>query len=131
MGDRRVYMHVFACVCFSCTCVCLSGYFLCVFVHLCICMCNDNQLIGPLGRVFANGPEDLGSIPGRIIPKTLKWYLISPWLTLNNIRYVSSVKWSNPGKGVAISPTPRCSSYWKGSLLVALDYSRQLYFYYV
>ena len=22
--------------------------------------------------------------------------------------------------------TPRCSSYWKGSLLVALDYSRQL-----
>ena len=24
-------------------------------------------------------------------------------------------------KGVAPSPTPRCSSYWKGSLLVALD----------
>ena len=30
--------------------------------------------------------------------------------------------WSNPGKGVAPSPTPRCSSYLKGSLLVALDY---------
>ena len=27
--------------------------------------------------------------------------------------------WSNPGKGVAPSPTPQCSSYWKGSLLVA------------
>ena len=26
------------------------------------------------------------------------------------------------------SPTPWCSSYWKGSLLVALDYGRQLYF---
>ena len=25
-----------------------------------------------MGRVFANGPEDLGSIPGHIIPKTLK-----------------------------------------------------------
>ena len=25
------------------------------------------------------------------------------------------------------SPTPRCSSYWKGSLLVAFDYRRQLY----
>ena len=25
-----------------------------------------------VGRVFANGPEDLGSIPGRVIPKTLK-----------------------------------------------------------
>ena len=42
--------------------------------------------------------------------------------------YVSRVKWSNPEKGVAPSPTPRCSSYWKGSRLVALDYSRQLYF---
>ena len=51
-----------------------------------------------------------------------KWYLIPPCLTLSNIRYVSRVKWSNPGKGVVPSPTLRCSSYWKGSLLVALDY---------
>ena len=27
---------------------------------------------GPAVRVFANGPGDLGSIPGRVIPKTLK-----------------------------------------------------------
>ena len=26
--------------------------------------------------------------------------------------------------------TPRCSSYWKRKLLVALDYGRQLYFIY-
>ena len=39
----------------------------------------------------------------------------------------SKVKWSNPWKGVAPCPTPRCSSYRKGSLLVFLDYSRQLY----
>ena len=25
-----------------------------------------------VGRVFANGPGSLGSIPGRIVPKTLK-----------------------------------------------------------
>ena len=25
-----------------------------------------------MGRVFANDPGDLGSIPGRVIPKTLK-----------------------------------------------------------
>ena len=49
-------------------------------------------------------------------------------LTLSNIRYVSKVKWSNPGKGVAPSPTTRCSGYWKKSLLVALDYGCQLYF---
>ena len=55
-----------------------------------------------------------------------KWCLIPTWLTLSIIRYVSRVKWSNPGIGVAPSPTPRCSSYWKRSLRVALDYGRQL-----
>ena len=29
-------------------------------------------LIGQVGGVFANGPGDLGSIPGRVLPKTLK-----------------------------------------------------------
>ena len=38
--------------------------------------------------------------------------------------------WSNPGKGVALSPTSRCSNYWKRGLRVALDYGRQLYFIY-
>ena len=31
--------------------------------------------IGIMVRVFANGPGDLGSIPGRVIPKTLKMVL--------------------------------------------------------
>ena len=34
--------------------------------------------------------------------KFFKWYLIPLCLTLSNIRYVSRVKWSNPGKGVAL-----------------------------
>ena len=59
--------------------------------------------------------------------RLLKCYLIPPCLTLSNIRYVSRVKWTNPGKGVAPSPTPRCRSYWKGSLRVALNNGRQLY----
>ena len=79
-----------------------------------------------MGRVFVNGPGDLGSIPCCFIPKTIKMVLDTS-LTLSNIRYISRVKWSNPGKGVAPSPTPRCSSYWKGSLLVALDYDHQIY----
>ena len=90
----------------------------------CFFMVDFIRLIGPVGRVFANDPGDLGSVPGRVIPK---WYLIPPSFTLSNMRYVSRVKWSNPGKGVALSPTPRCSSYWKGSLLVVLDYGRRLY----
>ena len=32
-------------------------------------------LIGLVARVFANGPGDLGSIPGRVIPKTFKMVL--------------------------------------------------------
>ena len=31
--------------------------------------------IGLVGRVFASGPGDLGSIPGCVIPKTLKMVL--------------------------------------------------------
>ena len=36
---------------------------------------TDHWLISPVGRVFANGPGDMGSIPGRVIPKTLKMVL--------------------------------------------------------
>ena len=50
--------------------------------------------------------------------------MIPPCLTLSIIRYGSRVKWSNPGNGVAPSPTPWCSSYRKGSLRVTLDYGR-------
>ena len=70
----------------------------------------------------------MGSIPGRVVPKTQKMYLMLPCLTLSIIRYASRVKWSNPGRGVAPSPTPWCSSYRKGSLRVTFDYGRQLYF---
>ena len=56
-----------------------------------------------------------------------KCYSIPPYLTLGTIRYVSRTKLSNPGKGVAPSSKLWCSSYWKRSLWVALDYVRQLY----
>ena len=36
--------------------------------------------------IFANGPEDLCSIPGRVIPKTQKCFLMVPCLTLRIIR---------------------------------------------
>ena len=78
------------------------------------------------GTCYCVFTRDRGSITCRVIPKTQKWYLIPPCLTLSIIRYVSRVKWSNPRKGVAPSPTPRCRKerYWKGSLRIALDNSR-------
>ena len=43
-----------------------------------------------MGRVFANGPGDRGSIPGRVIPKTLKMVLdIS---LLNTQQYKARIK---------------------------------------
>ena len=58
-----------------------------------------NQLIGLVGRVFVNSPGYLGSIPGHIIPKTLKMVLDTS--LLNTQRYKVHIK----GK-VALSPTP-------------------------
>ena len=34
-----------------------------------------NRVIGLMSRVFTNDPEDRGSIPGRVIPKTQKMVL--------------------------------------------------------
>ena len=98
------------------------------------------------------------SIPGRVIPKTLK--MVIDTSLLNNQQYKVCIKgkveqskerssvlpftyWKgsllialdyscqlySPGNGVAPSPTPWCSSYWKESLLVALVYGRHLYFF--
>ena len=48
------------------------------------------QLIGPVGRVFANGPGDLDSIPDRVIPKTLKMVLDTS--LLNTQQYKVRIK---------------------------------------
>ena len=47
-------------------------------------------LIGLVSRVFANGPGDQGSIPGRVIPKTLKMVLDTS--LLNTQQYKVRIK---------------------------------------
>ena len=79
---------------------------------------------GLVGRVFANGPGDLGSIPGRVIPKTLKMALDTSLLN-TQVHIKGKVEQSRERSSAL--PIPRCCSYWKGSLLIALDYGRQLY----
>ena len=49
-----------------------------------------NRLIGLGSRVFNNGPRDLGSIPGRVIPKTLKMVLDTS--LLNTQQYKVRIK---------------------------------------
>ena len=53
-------------------------------------ICIKKKLIGLVDRVFANGPGDLGSIPGCVIPKTLKMVLdtfLLPSTTVANFSY--------------------------------------------
>ena len=47
---------------------------------------------GLVGRVLANGPEDLGSIPGRVIPKTLKMGLDSSLLNTQQYKVCNKGK---------------------------------------
>ena len=56
-----------------------------------------------------------------------RWYLMPPCLTISIIRWGSRVNWSTSRNGVAPSPTPWCSSYWKGSLWVILYNGLKLY----
>ena len=56
---------------------------------------------------FANGLGDLGTIPGRVIPKTLK--IVLGMSLLNTQHYKVHIKGKveqSPGNGVAFSPTP-------------------------
>ena len=80
-------------------------------------------------RVFANGPGDLGSIPGRVIPKTQKMVLDAALLNTQHCKVRIKSKVEQSREGVAPSPTHWCSSYRKGSLRVTLDYGCQLYLY--
>ena len=48
------------------------------------------MMIGLSVRVFANGPEDMGSIPGRVIPKTQKMVLDAS--LLNTQHYYVRIK---------------------------------------
>ena len=82
------------------------------------------RLIGLVGRVFVNGLGDMGSIPGHVIPKTLK--IVLDTSLLNTQQYKVRMKSKVEQSWERSSALPY-SSYWKGSLLVTLDYSHQLY----
>ena len=87
--------------------------------------------IGLAVKVFANVPGDLGSIPGRFIPKTQKMVLDASLLNTQHYKVRINGKVEQSREGVAPSPTPWCSSYRKGSLQVTLDNGRQLTFIYI
>ena len=64
-----------------------------IYIYVYIYVDRD---IGPAVRVFANGPGDLGSIPGRVIPKTLKMELDTTLLNAQHykVRFKGKVEQS-------------------------------------
>ena len=52
--------------------ICIQVY---IYIYMCIYIYIYEPDIGLAVRVFSNGPGDLGSIPGRVIPKTQKMVL--------------------------------------------------------
>ena len=75
-----------------------------------------NLTRGPGVRVFTNGPGDLGSIPGRVIPKTQKMILDAS--LLNTQHYKVRIKGKVEQSRERSSALPY---YRKGSLRVTLD----------
>ena len=66
-----------------------------IYIYFIIYIYNEkkkyiNRLLSLVGRVFANGPRDLGSIPGGVIPKTVKMILDTS--LLNTQQYKVRVK---------------------------------------
>ena len=120
---------------------CIYTEIVCLVATFCFVLIR-NYLAGPLHFAFlpytvlylygllANGPGDLGSIPGRVIPKTQKMVLDSSLLNTQYYKVRIKGKVEQSGEGVALFPTPWCGSYRKGSLWVNLDYGRQLTFVY-
>ena len=86
--------------------------------------------IGIMVRVYSNDPGDRVSILGRVLPKTKKKMVLDT--SLFNIQHYKvriKSKWNNPGKGVALSPTHWCGSFWKGTLRATLDNGQPTYIY--
>ena len=74
-------------------------------------------------RVFSNGPGDLRSIPGRVIPKTLKMVLDASLLNTQHYKVRIKGKVEKSWERSSVLPYT-CSSYRKRCLRVTLDYGR-------
>ena len=72
-----------------------------------------------MSRVLTSEQGDRGSIPGQVIPKTQKMVYDNSLLNAHLYKVCIKHKVEQLRKS--------CSSFWKGSLRVALDNSRQLY----
>ena len=79
--------------------------------------------------MLANGQGNLGSIPGRVIPKTQKMVFDTFLLNIQRYRIGIKSKMDQSKERISASPSPQFSSCWKGSLCVTLNFGRLIYIY--
>ena len=65
---------------------------------------NTRAINSPLGKILMARNTGVQS-KVELYQRLKKWYLMPPFLMLSIIRYGSGVKYNNPGKGVAPTPT--------------------------
>ena len=83
-------------------------------------------------QIYRNGPDDRGSIPSRVIPKTQKLYLMPSCLTHGIIRYGSRVSWVIRGKELSLFLHLSIAAIEKrafGSLLTSVSQLIYIYIY--
>ena len=78
------------------------------------------------GIFYVYDSGDLASVPGCVIPKTLKMVLNASLLNTQQCKVRIKGKVEQYKERSCTLIILQCSSYWKGSLLVALYYDRQL-----
>ena len=70
-----------------------------------------NRAIGLMSRMFASGPGDQGSIPGRVIPKTQKLVHDATLLNTQHYKVMIKGKVEQSREGVTPSSTPWWCSF--------------------
>ena len=132
-----IYIYIYVCVC-VCVCIFWHHFFIDTYLieHNWIFL-STYFFVKPfelpywsyyIWRELYQVPWDLGSIPGRVILKTLK--MVPDTSLLNTQQYKVRIegKVEQSRERSSSLPSLRCSSYRKGSLRIALDYGHQLYF---
>ena len=123
LNAPRIYVHIHTYLCIYIHTYTYTQRYIYRHMHTHIYMhtyAYTYQPIDIMVRVFTSSLGD----QGWVIPKTQKMVLDASLLNTQYYEAQIKSKWSNSGKVITPSPTPKCSSYWIRNLQVAFDYSQ-------
>ena len=124
--DYHIYMYLFTFMyMYTYLYVCMNIYIrmhvsLCIYIFICIFIYLTSPLV--YWVECSQMVRGIGVQSEFVSYQRLKKKVLDASL-FNTQHYKVRIKgkWSNLTKWVTLSPTPQCSSYWNGSIRVALD----------